>query len=174
MAYPTYSYPGYQPYYSQPMPDQLSQLRQNSLPQPQMIQQPQIMQPMAQAPQNNPIPMGNQGNGIIWVPNYAAANDYLVAANNAVALWDSSAPYVYLKQADSTGKPTIKAYELVEKDPNQQSAPQQQTQFPDFNQFVKRDDLRGLVTRDELEDIIAERIKKTSKTSAKKEEVDNG
>lgn len=170
MAYPTYPYPAYQPYYSQPMPDQLSQLRQNPLPQPQMIQQSQMVQTLPQNQQNGPMSVSNQGNGIIWVPNYAAANDYLVAANNAVALWDQNGPFVYLKQADSTGKPTIKVYELVERDPNQQSAPQQQIQLPDFDQFVKRDDLRKLVTREELDDIIADRLKKPSRVTSKKEE----
>lgn len=172
MAYPNYQYPSYQPYYSQPMPDQLSQLRQNPLQPPQMMQQGQMIQPMPQSPQNNAIPVTNQGNGIIWVPGYAAANDYLVAANNAVALWDQNGPFVYLKQADSTGKPTIKVYELVERDPNQQNAPQQQIQLPDFDQFVKRDDLKGLVSRDELEDIIAERFKKPSRPASKKEDAE--
>lgn len=171
MAYPNYQYPSYQPYYSQPMPDQLSQLRQNPLPQPQMMQQGQMVQPVPQNVQG-PIAASNQSNGIIWVQNYAEANNYLVAANNAVALWDATAPFVYLKQADASGKPTIKVYELVERDPNQQNAPQQQIQLPDFNQFVKRDDLKGLVSRDELEDIIAERFKKPSRPASKKEDAE--
>lgn len=171
--YPVYSYGSYQnPYYLQPMQGQM-----NTMPQPQqipnqMIQPTQMVQPMMQPAQQNPVGNSNQNSGIIWVQNYAAANEYLVAANNAVALWDSSAPYVYLKQADSTGKPTIKVYELVERDQNQQNAPQQQIQLPDFNQFVKQDDIRGFVSREELEDIIAERLKKPSKTISKKEEVE--
>lgn len=173
--YPAYPYGGYQnPYFAPQMQGQMNPMQQPQQMTPQIIQQPQMVQPSMTA-QNQPIPtigMGNQGggNGIIWVPNYAAANDYLVAANNAVALWDASAPFVYLKQADSTGKPTIKAYELVERDPNKQTSQQPQVQLPDFDQFVKRDDLRGLVTRDELEDIIAERLKKPAKTVGKKEE----
>lgn len=164
MAYP---YMGYQqPYYQQPMPDQLSQLRQNQIQQP-MMQTPQMVQPVSQMQAN---PMANQGSGIIWIPNYAAAVEYLVAANNAVALWDSSAPFVYLKQADASGKPSIKAFELVERDPNQQQSPQPQVQLPDFNQFVKRDDLQGFTTRDEVEAIIADRLKKPVKSTNKKED----
>lgn len=174
--YPTYPYGGYQnPYFSPQMQGQMNTMQQPQQIQPQVIPQPQMVQPpMAQAQQNVPMPISNQGNGIIWVPNYAAANDYLVAANNAVALWDSSSPYVYLKQADSTGKPTIKVYELVERDTNQKNAPKQQVQLPDFEQFVKRDDLRELVTREELENIISERLKKPSKATLKKENVDDG
>ena len=30
-------------------------------------------------------------------------------------MWDSTAPTVYLKQADASGKPTLKIYDLVER-----------------------------------------------------------
>ena len=40
---------------------------------------------------------------------------YPVAPNNAVALWEQSGKTVYLKQADATGKPTMKIYDLVER-----------------------------------------------------------
>lgn len=39
----------------------------------------------------------------------------MVAPNAAVALWDSTAPVIYLKQADASGKPTLKTYDLVER-----------------------------------------------------------
>ena len=45
----------------------------------------------------------------------AEAMAYLVAPNSAVALWDSNAPTIYLKQADASGKPSIKVYDLVER-----------------------------------------------------------
>lgn len=155
-----YPYVGYQPnYYQQPqMTDQMNAFRQGQM-QPQISQPPQMMAPMNQPPLASMV--GNQGNGIIWVPNYAAANDYLVAANNAVALWDQNEPFVYLKQADSSGKPTIKAFKLVECDPNQQQNKTADIQLPDFTQFI---------TKDELEEILDSRLKKATKTSAKKEE----
>lgn len=40
---------------------------------------------------------------------------YPVAPNNAVALWDSGSPVIYLKQADASGKPTMKTFDLVER-----------------------------------------------------------
>lgn len=94
MGYPYY---GYQPYpsYQPPVPDQLAQLRQ------QQYQPP--MQQTAQQP------------SIQWVSSERAAYEYLVAPNSAVALWDSSAPVVYLKQADASGKPSMKIYDLVER-----------------------------------------------------------
>ena len=42
----------------------------------------------------------------------------MIAPNAAVALWDSTAPTVYLKQADASGKPTLKIYDLVERAEN--------------------------------------------------------
>lgn len=93
----TYPYYGYQPYpsYQPPVPDQLAQLRQQ-----------QYQPPMQQAAQQPSIQ---------WVSSERAAYEYLVAPNSAVALWDSSAPVVYLKQADASGKPSMKIYDLVER-----------------------------------------------------------
>lgn len=106
---------GYQPgYYGQAMPDQLAQLRQNAYQQPMMGQ-------AAQQTQGTP--------SIIWVPNAQAAEGYLVAPNSAVVLWDSSAPVVYLKQTDASGKPSMKTYDLVERTSIPQ--PQPTAQEPD-------------------------------------------
>lgn len=94
------AYYGYQPYqmYQPPMADQLMQLRQN-----------QYQPNMQQAPQQQPSP------SIVWVQNEMEAANYLVAPNSAVTLWDSNAPVVYLKQADASGKPSMKVYDLVER-----------------------------------------------------------
>lgn len=70
--------------------------------------------PVQQTTQQYQTSLTNQ-NGIIWVPNEQAANDYLVAPNSAVTLWNSNAPVVYLKQADASGKPSMKVYDLVER-----------------------------------------------------------
>ena len=64
-----------------------------------------------------PVPQVQQSQptSIIWVQGEREAASYPVAPNNAVALWDSDAPVIYLKQADAAGKPTMKAYDLVER-----------------------------------------------------------
>lgn len=94
------AYYGYQPYqmYQPPMADQLMQLRQN-----------QYQPNMQQVPQQQAAP------SIVWVQNEMEAANYLVAPNSAVTLWDSNAPVVYLKQADASGKPSMKIYDLVER-----------------------------------------------------------
>lgn len=101
---PSYPYYGYQPYqiyqpYQPPMADQLTQLRQQQFPSVQNVQQTQ------QQTQS----------GMIWVQNEMEAANYLVAPNSAVTLWDSNSPAVYLKQADASGKPSMKIYDLVER-----------------------------------------------------------
>lgn len=104
MNYPYYGNP-----YMPPMQDDLAQLRQ---------QQMQAIPPMPQ----NPLPQS----GVQWVSGEQEARSWMVAPNAAVALWDSTAPTVYLKQADASGKPTLKVYDLVERlasAPDTQKAP---------------------------------------------------
>lgn len=52
---------------------------------------------------------------IIWINGEKEAALYPVAPNAAVTLWDSTAPCVYLKKADASGKPTMTTYDLVER-----------------------------------------------------------
>lgn len=108
---PNYPYYGYQPYqpYQPPMADQLMQLRQNQY-QPNMQQVPQQTQ-----------------SSMIWVSSEQDAFNYLIAPNSAVTLWDSNAPVVYLKQADASGKPSMKIYDLVERTQRPAQTPQAPT-----------------------------------------------
>ena len=66
-------------------------------------------------PYNQPYYNQTAPSSLIWVGSFYEAQNYPVAPNNAVALWDSSAPAIYVKQADASGRPTIKAYDLVER-----------------------------------------------------------
>lgn len=123
---------GYQPYYTPyapyqpPMLDQLAQLRAGQYQPMQPPQQPQ------------------QGNAqIVWVPGGQAAFEYPVAPNSAVALWDSTAPVIYLKQADASGKPTTKIYDLVERNA---AAPPATVQAPTI-EYATKEDLAALEAR---------------------------
>lgn len=105
-ANPYYPYQqSYQPPALSPMPDQLAQYRQQ-------FQQPMPMQ--TPAPQIQAQPQQPAGS-ILWVRSEQEARDFLVAPNNAVVLWDSNSPVIYLKQADASGKPSMKIYDLVER-----------------------------------------------------------
>lgn len=150
MSYPYYN--GYQQpqFYQPPMPDQLAQLRGAQQFQPQ------------QFPQQQPQQAGGQS--MVWVSGEQEAMGYLVAPNSAVALWDSNAPTIYLKQADASGKPSIKVFDLVERT----SAPRA-GQPAQGMEFATKADLEALAAR--VEALTAE--KKPAKRAAK-EEPDNG
>lgn len=110
MPYPYYPY---QPnYFQPPMPDQLAQLRQNQF-------QPNMQQGFQQTQQ----PAQPTIQSMIWVNGLNDAKNYLIAPNSAVALWDSTSPVVYLKQADASGKPSMKTYDLVERNSRPVQAP---------------------------------------------------
>ena len=121
--------PYYQnPYYPQPMPDNLMQMRQQ-----------QMMQPAPPPVPQNSVATG----GVQWVSNEQEARGYLIAPNSAVALWDSTAPTVYLKQADASGKPTLKIYDLVERTETASTA--SQGKAPDYVTREEFDRLAALV-----------------------------
>lgn len=153
MPYPYYPY---QPNYFQPsMPDQLAQLRQNQF---QQMQQPQQFQPQ----QNPPTP------SIVWVQSEQEALNYLVAPNSAVTLWDSNSPVVYLKQADASGKPSMKVYDLVERN----SRPVQTTVAPSV-EYATKEELKALAARLDALTVIKEApTKSTAKKTVQKEDVE--
>lgn len=156
MAYNPYPQYGYQPqqYYTQPVPDQLAQLRQQQMMQP-------VTQPMTQ-PTPPVAPMVNSmQNGMIWVSGRAEADGYLVAPNSAVALWDANNPVIYLRKADSTGKPNTTVFDLVERT---DSMPMQPAQPVDMSRYV---------TIDQLEEILAERLKRPARATMKKEDTED-
>ena len=130
---------GQQPYsvYQQPI--------YNQPPMPPM-QEPQMqMRPQYQpAPQMQYPQQPQQNQAIIWVPNEKSANDFIVAPNNAVTLWDMNAPVVYVKKADASGKPTMTTYDLVER-----------TQAVITPTAPRKDQSEEYVTRREFDELVA-------------------
>lgn len=154
MPYPYYSQ--YQPsYYQAPAPDQLAQFRQNQF---QPMQQSQQFQTM----QNAPSP------SIVWVQSEQEALNYLVAPNSAVTLWDSNSPVVYLKQADASGKPSMKIYDLVERNSRPVQAP-----VARGVEYATKDELAALAARlDALAAIKDAPLKSAAKKVAQKEDAE--
>ena len=67
---------------------------------------------------NNAFPNQNQSqqqNGMIWVVGENGADSYLVAPNQTVLLWDSTAPVIYLKSADNLGRPSKRILDYKER-----------------------------------------------------------
>ena len=145
------AYYGYQPYqmYQPPMADQLTQLRQ------QQYQPMQNQQFQQQAPTSP---------SIVWVQNEMEAANYLIAPNNAVTLWDSNAPVVYLKQADASGKPSMKIYDLVERT----QRPAQTAQAPTV-EYAPLSRLEALEARLNELTAVKEAPKSTKKTTTKED-----
>lgn len=90
MAYTPYGWQN--PYYAQPMQDNLMQIRQQ-------------FQPSAPAPQQ----------GMIWVQGETGAKSYMVANGNTVPLWDSENQTVYIKSVDAAGMPSMRILDYTER-----------------------------------------------------------
>lgn len=120
--------------------------------------------PYQQQPQQNQT-------GVTWVRNAQEAAMYPVAPNNAVALWDSGTPCIYLKQADASGKPSMKTYDLVERkeQPTEQAAQEfaTKTELAALAGIVK--DVNGLISglRTDVDSL-------KGRKQAKKEEQEDG
>lgn len=71
------------------------------VPQPQQIPQP----PTPAPPQSS----------MVWINDEKEAALYPIAPNAAVALWQRDGSAVYIKQADASGRPLLKAYTLLER-----------------------------------------------------------
>lgn len=154
---PYYQNP-YQSPYQAPVPDQLAQFRQPYQP----FQQPaQQVMPQMQPPQQQQM----VGQSIIWVQNEQEAYNYLVAPNSAAALWDSNSPVVYLKQADASGKPTMKIYDLVERTTQRPQAAAQPAA-----EYVTRQEFAALQARI---DALTAPKPSARKTASEKEEEPN-
>ena len=144
---------GQQPYvYQQPIYNQ---------PIGQPISQPTQYQPAPQMPAYQPQPQQPQNQSIIWVPNEQAANDFIVAPNNAVTLWDMNAPVVYVKKADASGKPSMTTYDLVER-----------AQAVITHTAARKDMMEEYVTRKEFDELVA-KLAAPSVRPRKMKEADN-
>lgn len=130
--YPIYQMPTYQPY----QPAAYQPMQQTVIPQQTPMQ-------AAQAQSFAAAPAMPQQSSIIWVSGEREALAYPVAPNNAVTLWSQNEPIVYLKQADATGKPTLKVYDLVER--SQTASNATNNSGGETPNFATKDDLVAVV-----------------------------
>lgn len=160
----------YQPaFYPQPMQPQ-NQMLQNPQQLPMQNQQPQPMQQQAQTQQMQP-PGLQQSNGMIWINGKSEADSWPVLPGNAVALWDSNAPTVYLRQADATGKPSTKVYDLVERT-DERPAQKQPTEI-DMSKYMTVDKAEEMINQI-VSDALAERLKRPARLAKTKEDTTDG
>lgn len=105
--------------------------------------QPMYYQPQFQPQQQMPQAQIQPQSSIIWISGEREAQMYPVAPNNAVTLWSQTEPVVYLKQADATGKPTLKVYDLVER-----------SQSANNGTSASEDKVPTYATKDELSTVV--------------------
>ena len=90
------------------------------------------------------------------------ANSFIVAPNNAVTLWDTEQPTIYLKSADAFGVPSMRILDYVERETPSKAAERSQTDY------VTHDDILSI--QKDIEEIKA---KLEPKKSTKKEAVND-
>ena len=111
--------------------------------------------------------------GMLWVSNEQEAYSYPVAPNNAVALWDSSKASVYIKQADASGKPTIKIYDLSER--TQTPSVSVEKNDSKYTDFAQKSDIEALTAsieaiKTDVRNLKKEITKKTVKRSVEEDD----
>lgn len=143
MAYNNYT-PMYQSYYQYP--------QQYQQPQYQQVQQPVQQQ---------------SNSAILWVRNANEAAMYPVSPNNAVVLWDSGSPVIYLKQADASGKPSMKTFDLVER-----AEPVPEKEAQDYATKAELGALAGVVR--DIDGVIASLRKEVDEMIKRPKEEDDG
>lgn len=178
------TYNPYMPQYGYQAPYYMPQYQPQQATQPQTVPQVQMPQMSGTSQttvqqQAAPVPAAPPST-IIWVNGEKEAAMFPVASNSAVALWDSGNPVIFLKQADATGHPTMKTFDLVErveKTQEAQAAPQ-----VDLSAYAPKSDivtLAGAVDalrndidsiKDELASMAAQAVKRAVGAKTKKGE----
>lgn len=101
---------------------------------------PQMTQPqMPQQPQATP-----QSNiSWVYVNGVQGARDQIVQPGQTVWMMDNNDPVIHVKAVDGMGTATLKSFQLVEMNPQQQTAAPQ----PDLSQYATRAEVQNLADR---------------------------
>ena len=141
---------GYNPYFQQQQFGQAFPPAYNSPYQQNMMQSQMNTPPVPVQPVT--VQQEQSSGGMIWV-HENDVNNYLVAPNSAVALWDIDKPVVYKKEADASGKPSVEIYDLIKRQSSQQAIPVK------MEEYALKADLQNAMARiDELEKIYREGV----------------
>lgn len=117
---------------------------------------PQAQQIPNQQPMTQPVQQTQGGQMFVWVQSEKEAMDYPLSAGQSLFLMNQNDNYLYAKSVDQLGKSTFIKKRLVDESDNQDN----------------RIDLKDYIRREELEDLITDRIqqeveKKVSEISFK-------
>ena len=139
-----------------------------------------VPQYQQQMPMQNPTPISQPINDMIWVLNENEATSYPVAPNNSVVLWDKSNPTIYVKSVNASGMPSMRVLDFVERSAESQnsgsngSKTHRCTCGDKFATKEQINDLRGKI--DDLtakyEELSHPVVEKTKTTAKKAKEID--
>lgn len=79
-------------------------------------------------PQTSPALQVNQPGVFNWVKSEKEVEEQYVYPNGVMTFWNENEPIVYMKQADATGKSTIRTFDLVERT----DKPEAETKSPEY------------------------------------------
>jgi hypothetical protein len=85
------------------------------------------------------IPPQQPQNPIIWVKGEQEANNYLIAPNSTVPLWDSDTETIYFKQSDAAGRVSMKILKYTIEEPK--------TETNEHSNYVTKEDFESFADR---------------------------
>lgn len=164
--YQQYPYTNNYGYQQQPMQQNMQQAQYNPYAQnPNVAYQQQAPQVQPQQ-QTNYLPL-------TFVSGVEGAKAFIVPPNQVIFLKDSDSDLIFQKKADVQGKYETKAFKMIEVDINNLSKPVANT-VPN-NDYVKRDETKDFITRNDLNalekifegklDKLSSRLEKLAKTN---------
>lgn len=128
--------------------------------------------PNVSIPQQNVQSSGlNPSSSLAWAIGEEGAKAYPVIPGNKVAIFDSTAPVVYIKEVGLDGRPLdMEIYDMVKREPSK-NKPEPET--IDLSGFITRDEITELIAsaaRNEVEKAMSEISLKPSKKKKGDEE----
>lgn len=116
-----------------------------------------------------------RNNGLLWVQGEAGAKSFIVGAGQTVLLLDSEEPVFYIKSADMSGMPTMRAFTYTE---NTNKTPSKTASMPDLDKYLTKDEfyaeiekLKGSQPQSDIE-TVEKVVAKKKKQTVKDEEDD--
>lgn len=82
------------------------------------------------------MPTAQQQTGIVWITDENIARNYAVAPGNSVLFMNENEPYLYMKSADATGKPSFRKSRLVD----------EETTDNKNEDYIKREEIEEIIS----------------------------
>ena len=99
-------------------------------------------------------------NNITWVQGEAGAKAFLVAPNNTIALWDSEAQVIYIKETDMAGRPTMQILDYTIRNKPKDEMEVLKDEIAELKKKIKEMSNESVISEDEPTDKDAESVKK--------------